>query len=112
MHIIGAYFQPLLMPDKRGFTAGITGSSVLRISSIVTQQSHTIEGYELSLIADILSDYRKYLTQDQWTFARGALATVDRPLFGWVGRFFFHNVGEEIFILLFFFEKLPARSAS
>ncbi|KAG5337297.1 hypothetical protein C0989_009837 [Termitomyces sp. Mn162] len=32
------------------------------------------------------------ISQDQWTFARGALATVDRPLFGWVGRFFFHNV--------------------
>lgn len=32
------------------------------------------------------------LIQSQWTFVRGALATVDRPLFGWVGRFFLHNV--------------------
>jgi omega-6 fatty acid desaturase (delta-12 desaturase) len=51
------------------------------------------------------------LIQDQWTFARGALATVDRPLFGWVGRFFFYNVGEEIFSNLFC-EKHPARVAS
>jgi hypothetical protein len=30
--------------------------------------------------------------QAQWNFARGALATVDRPFFGWVDRFFLHNV--------------------
>lgn len=29
---------------------------------------------------------------DQWTFLRGALATVDRPVMGRFGRFFFHNV--------------------
>jgi hypothetical protein len=28
----------------------------------------------------------------QWTFLRGALATVDRPLLGWIGRMYFHNV--------------------
>ncbi|KAJ7876784.1 hypothetical protein B0H13DRAFT_1893502 [Mycena leptocephala] len=27
----------------------------------------------------------------QWTFLRGALATVDRPLLGWIGRMYFHN---------------------
>jgi putative flippase GtrA len=53
------------------------------------------------MIASILSDYHKYFIQDQWTFARGALATVDRPLFGWVGRFFLHNVGVDLFSLLF-----------
>ncbi|THH18379.1 hypothetical protein EW146_g2583 [Bondarzewia mesenterica] len=31
----------------------------------------------------------------QWTFVRGALATVDRPLLGWVGRVFFHNVSHD-----------------
>ena len=29
----------------------------------------------------------------EWTFVRGVLATVDRPLFGWIGRFLLHNVG-------------------
>ena len=28
----------------------------------------------------------------EWSFLRGALATVDRPLLGWAGRFFLHNV--------------------
>ncbi|KAF8148409.1 fatty acid desaturase-domain-containing protein [Crassisporium funariophilum] len=36
-----------------------------------------------------------YYRKDQWTFARGALATVDRPLFGWVGRFFLHNISSD-----------------
>jgi hypothetical protein len=31
----------------------------------------------------------------QWTFLRGAIATVDRPLLGWAGRFFLHNVSHD-----------------
>ncbi|KAF9467195.1 fatty acid conjugase [Collybia nuda] len=31
----------------------------------------------------------------EWTFLRGALATVDRPLLGWAGRFFLHNVSHD-----------------
>ncbi|KAF8879058.1 delta-12 fatty acid desaturase [Infundibulicybe gibba] len=31
--------------------------------------------------------YRK----GEWTFVRGALSTVDRPLLGWAGKFFLHN---------------------
>ncbi|KAF5356411.1 hypothetical protein D9758_009483 [Tetrapyrgos nigripes] len=31
----------------------------------------------------------------QWTFLRGALSTVDRPLLGWAGRFFLHNVSHD-----------------
>ena len=27
-----------------------------------------------------------------WSWVRGAAATVDRPLLGWAGRFFLHNV--------------------
>lgn len=32
--------------------------------------------------------YRK----EEWSWVRGAAATVDRPLLGWAGRFFLHNV--------------------
>ncbi|KAL0581657.1 hypothetical protein V5O48_000358 [Marasmius crinis-equi] len=35
--------------------------------------------------------YRK----DQWSFVRGATSTVDRPLLGWAGRVFFHNVSHD-----------------
>ncbi|EAU82982.2 delta-12-fatty acid desaturase [Coprinopsis cinerea okayama7 len=35
--------------------------------------------------------YRK----NEWTFLRGAAATVDRPLLGWMGRFFFHNISHD-----------------
>lgn len=28
----------------------------------------------------------------EWTFQRGAAATVDRPILGWQGRFFLHDV--------------------
>ncbi|KAJ7447434.1 fatty acid conjugase [Mycena latifolia] len=31
----------------------------------------------------------------QWTFLRGALATVDRPLLGLIGRVYFHNVSHD-----------------
>jgi hypothetical protein len=35
--------------------------------------------------------YRK----EEWSFLRGAAATVDRPLLGWMGRFFFHNISHD-----------------
>ncbi|TFK67567.1 hypothetical protein BDN72DRAFT_879552 [Pluteus cervinus] len=35
--------------------------------------------------------YRK----SEWSFLRGAAATVDRPLLGWMGRFFFHNISHD-----------------
>ncbi|KAJ7229756.1 fatty acid desaturase-domain-containing protein [Mycena haematopus] len=38
-----------------------------------------------------LPHYRK----NQWTFVRGAVGTVDRPIMGWIGRFFFHNVSHD-----------------
>ncbi|TCD65363.1 hypothetical protein EIP91_002761 [Steccherinum ochraceum] len=31
----------------------------------------------------------------EWTWLRGGLATVDRPLLGWAGRFFLHNVSHD-----------------
>jgi len=31
----------------------------------------------------------------EWNFLRGAISTVDRPLLGWVGRFFLHNVSHD-----------------
>ncbi|KAI0726950.1 fatty acid desaturase-domain-containing protein [Fomitopsis betulina] len=36
-----------------------------------------------------------YRVRALWTFLRGALATVDRPVFGWVGRFFWHGIAHD-----------------
>ena len=33
-----------------------------------------------------------HFRKEEWSFRRGAAATVDRPTLGWIGRFFFHNV--------------------
>ncbi|KAJ7627969.1 fatty acid desaturase-domain-containing protein [Mycena polygramma] len=47
-----------------------------------------------------------YYRAGAWTFARGSLATVDRPLFGWVGRFFLHNIGTD-HVAHHFFSSVP-----
>ncbi|KAL0946314.1 hypothetical protein HGRIS_012555 [Hohenbuehelia grisea] len=47
-----------------------------------------------------------YYRKDQWTFARGALATVDRPLFGWIGRFMLFNIGHD-HVAHHFFSNIP-----
>ncbi|KAK6978221.1 delta-12 fatty acid desaturase [Favolaschia claudopus] len=38
-----------------------------------------------------LPHYRK----KEWSFVRGALGTVDRPIMGFIGRVFFHNVSHD-----------------
>ncbi|PBK92502.1 linoleoyl phosphatidylcholine delta-12 acetylenase [Armillaria gallica] len=42
----------------------------------------------------------------QWTFARGAAATVDRPFLGWMGRWFLHDVAH-YHVVHHFFPKMP-----
>jgi fatty acid desaturase len=42
----------------------------------------------------------------EWTFQRGAAATVDRPFLGWMGRFFLHDVAH-YHVIHHFFPKLP-----
>ncbi|OCH93320.1 hypothetical protein OBBRIDRAFT_326866 [Obba rivulosa] len=46
--------------------------------------------------------YRK----EEWSFLRGAAATVDRPLLGWIGRFFLHNVSHD-HVAHHFFSSIP-----
>ncbi|EMD31908.1 hypothetical protein CERSUDRAFT_109092 [Gelatoporia subvermispora B] len=46
--------------------------------------------------------YRK----GEWSFLRGAAATVDRPLLGWLGRFFLHNVSHD-HVAHHFFSSIP-----
>ncbi|KAG6809943.1 hypothetical protein H0H92_013992 [Tricholoma furcatifolium] len=42
----------------------------------------------------------------EWSFLRGAAATVDRPLLGYFGRFFFHNISHD-HVAHHFFIKAP-----
>ncbi|KAL4253025.1 Fatty acid desaturase [Abortiporus biennis] len=44
--------------------------------------------------------------QNSWSFLRGAAATVDRPILGWMGRFFFHNVSHD-HVAHHFFSQAP-----
>ncbi|KAJ7594098.1 fatty acid desaturase-domain-containing protein [Mycena floridula] len=47
-----------------------------------------------------------YYRKDQWSFTRGCLATVDRPLFGWAGRFFLHGISTD-HLAHHFFSTIP-----
>ncbi|KAF5371053.1 hypothetical protein D9757_010314 [Collybiopsis confluens] len=47
-----------------------------------------------------------YYRKDEWTFVRGALATVDRPLFGWIGRLFLYNIATD-HVAHHFFSTVP-----
>ncbi|CAL1715789.1 unnamed protein product [Somion occarium] len=47
-----------------------------------------------------------YRGKDQWNFTRGALATVDRPVFGWIGRFFWHGIAHD-HVAHHFFVNVP-----
>ncbi|KAF9511027.1 hypothetical protein BS47DRAFT_1373161 [Hydnum rufescens UP504] len=43
---------------------------------------------------------------ETWTFLRGAAGTIDRPLLGWMGRFFLHNVAHD-HVAHHFFSTVP-----
>ena len=47
-----------------------------------------------------------HFRKDTWTFLRGASTTVDRPLLGWMGRFFLHNVSHD-HVAHHFFSSIP-----
>ncbi|KAH9927543.1 fatty acid desaturase-domain-containing protein [Amylocystis lapponica] len=47
-----------------------------------------------------------YYRENEWSFLRGALATVDRPVFGWIGRFFWHGIAHH-HIAHHFFSSIP-----
>ncbi|KAF9506563.1 hypothetical protein BS47DRAFT_1426070, partial [Hydnum rufescens UP504] len=47
-----------------------------------------------------------HFRKDTWTFLRGAVTTVDRPLMGWMGRFFLHNISHD-HVAHHFFSSAP-----
>ncbi|KAJ3752777.1 fatty acid desaturase-domain-containing protein [Lentinula raphanica] len=47
-----------------------------------------------------------YYRKNEWTFVRGALATVDRPVFGWAGRLLLYNIATD-HLAHHFFSTIP-----
>ncbi|KAJ3926575.1 MAG: fatty acid desaturase-domain-containing protein [Lentinula lateritia] len=47
-----------------------------------------------------------YYRKSEWTFVRGALATVDRPVFGWLGRVLLYNIASD-HLAHHFFSTIP-----
>ncbi|KAF8324724.1 fatty acid desaturase-domain-containing protein [Cantharellus anzutake] len=47
-----------------------------------------------------------HFRRDTWTFLRGAATTIDRPLMGWQGRFFLHNISHD-HVAHHFFSSIP-----
>ncbi|KAI0717651.1 fatty acid desaturase-domain-containing protein [Fomitopsis betulina] len=81
------------------------------ISSQLTQPSSATTGLVRTLLSacPLISDLRAVMLTflhhsdptiphyrgGAWSWVRGAAATVDRPLLGWAGRFFLHNVSHD-----------------
>ncbi|KAF7790460.1 hypothetical protein EIP86_001415 [Pleurotus ostreatoroseus] len=47
-----------------------------------------------------------YYREGEWTFTRGAVATIDRDFLGWMGKFFLHNASH-FHVVHHFFPKMP-----
>ncbi|KAF8341432.1 delta-12 fatty acid desaturase [Cantharellus anzutake] len=80
---------------------GIVGYWI-NISSLSTVTKYYIIPYLLANHWIVMLTYlhhtdptMPHFRKDAWTFVRGAITTVDRPLLGWVGRFFLHNVSHD-----------------
>jgi fatty acid desaturase len=52
------------------------------------------------------SSYLPHYREGEWTYERGAAATVDRDFLGWQGRFFLHDVAH-YHVIHHFFPKIP-----
>lgn len=47
-----------------------------------------------------------HFRKSAWTFLRGATCTIDRPLLGWMGRYFLHNISHD-HVAHHFFSQMP-----
>ncbi|KAH8093959.1 fatty acid desaturase-domain-containing protein [Cristinia sonorae] len=104
-------YSPLFKPKERSLIA-ISDVGVFIMAVILyrwTQEVGAAAFMKLYLIPWLLSNHWlvmltflhhsdpsiPHYETGEWTWLRGSLATVDRPLLGWVGRVFLHNVSHD-----------------
>lgn len=75
------------------------GTAILLVCNPVSHSSILVMFTYLHHSDPTIPHYRK----EEWSFVRGVLATVDRPLLGWMGRFFLHNVSINLAASISFF---------
>ena len=90
------------MSDLGLLAMGGTIAYWIRISDLATVTKFYIIPYLLANHWIVMLTYlhhtdptMPHFRKDAWTFVRGAITTIDRPLLGWAGRFFLHNVSHD-----------------
>ncbi|KAG6834999.1 hypothetical protein H0H93_005702 [Arthromyces matolae] len=92
--------SPLFKPEQRKSIVISNIALTLMLSAMVYVGPGLVLKYYL--VPYLLTNHWK----SEWSFLRGAAATVDRPLLGWCGRFFFHNISHD-HVAHHFFIKAP-----
>ncbi|KAF8656529.1 hypothetical protein AX16_002493 [Volvariella volvacea WC 439] len=110
--------SPLFKPEQRNSVI-ISNTALVAMSALLIHIGPSVVGWYY-LIPYLLTNHWivmftylhhsdptiPHYRKGQWSFLRGAAATVDRPLLGWMGRFFFHNISHD-HVAHHFFLKAP-----
>ncbi|KAG6830772.1 hypothetical protein H0H87_007171 [Tephrocybe sp. NHM501043] len=92
--------SPLFKPEQRNSII-ISNIALTAMSALMIYAGRNLV-LKYYLVPYLLTNHWKA----EWSFLRGAAATVDRPLLGWCGRFFFHNISHD-HVAHHFFIKAP-----
>jgi len=116
-------YSPLFKPDASSFgiimsNIGIaTVMSVLGYYAYITSFGNLVRMYIIPyfltnhwIVALVFLQHTDptlpHFRKGAWNFLRGATCTVDRPLLGWMGRYFLHNISHD-HVAHHFFSQMP-----
>jgi len=92
----------IVLSDIGLFAMGIVVTYWIRLTSLGTVVKYYTIPYLLANHWIVMLTYlhhtdptMPHFRKDAWTFVRGAVTTIDRPLLGPLGRFFLHNVSHD-----------------